>query len=225
MRLGEARGRYKGKTAMARKTAAEAARTRRTILDSAAELFSRQGVADTTLAQIAQGAAVTRGAIYWHFKDKGDLLKTLFSEHTLPLEQGAPESADFEDRWQRLREHLIETLCGKEPRRLSEIMIHQGACGVDATVHQQRLAHVRMTFMRQIQVLLSSAVLNGELNAALDIEKTLDFFQFCITGLLFECLQNSDDPIAAIASTLATLRHIVQSPPAHLLLTSAPISE
>lgn len=58
---------------MARKTKQQALETRQHILDVAMRLFSQQGVSATSLAQIAQAAGVTRGAIYWHFKDKSDL--------------------------------------------------------------------------------------------------------------------------------------------------------
>ncbi|KSB87046.1 hypothetical protein LFZ31_05135 [Salmonella enterica subsp. enterica serovar Newport str. S09097] len=39
----------------------------------ALRLFSQQGVSATSLAEIANAAGVTRGAIYWHFKNKSDL--------------------------------------------------------------------------------------------------------------------------------------------------------
>lgn len=41
---------------MARKTAAEAERTRQRIIEAAAEVFASQGVPDTTLEQIARRA-------------------------------------------------------------------------------------------------------------------------------------------------------------------------
>ena len=62
---------------MARKTKQEAQETRQHILDVALRLFSQQGVSSTSLGEIAKAAGVTRGAIYWHFKDKSDL----FSEN------------------------------------------------------------------------------------------------------------------------------------------------
>jgi TetR/AcrR family acrAB operon transcriptional repressor len=62
---------------MARKTKAEAEQTRRNILDAALELFHRKGYSRTTLGDIARSAGVTRGAIYWHFKDKVELFLAL----------------------------------------------------------------------------------------------------------------------------------------------------
>lgn len=63
---------------MARKTKAQALETRHQILDAALALFSCQGVSATSLADIATAAGVTRGAIYWHFKNKADVLHEIW---------------------------------------------------------------------------------------------------------------------------------------------------
>lgn len=65
---------------MARKTKAEAEQTRRDILEAALDLFHAKGYTRTTLEEIARSAGVTRGAIYWHFKDKVDLFNGLNDE-------------------------------------------------------------------------------------------------------------------------------------------------
>ncbi|RCX31787.1 TetR family transcriptional regulator [Thioalbus denitrificans] len=70
---------------MARKTRTEADRTRRVLLDSALELFRRQGVVHTTLNQIAANAGMTRGAVYWHFRNKEEIILALWALHLFPL--------------------------------------------------------------------------------------------------------------------------------------------
>lgn len=60
-----------------RKTAAEAEKTRRKILDSALDLFTKKGFEKTTLDEISKKAGFTRGAAYTHFKSKEDILQTL----------------------------------------------------------------------------------------------------------------------------------------------------
>ena len=62
---------------MARKTKEEAEKTKSRIMDAALDVFYRQGLTRSTLNDIAAEAGVTRGAIYWHFKDKMDLLKKI----------------------------------------------------------------------------------------------------------------------------------------------------
>ena len=71
---------------MARRTKEEAAATRDSILDAAEQLFVEQGVSRTTLQHIASAAGVTRGAIYWHFDDKGALFNAMMERATLPFE-------------------------------------------------------------------------------------------------------------------------------------------
>ena len=71
---------------MARRTKEEAERTRTTLLETALALFSEKGLSNVTLAQIASAAGVTRGAIYWHFKDKSQMLEALADEVYGPLE-------------------------------------------------------------------------------------------------------------------------------------------
>ncbi|HEY0212717.1 MAG TPA: TetR family transcriptional regulator [Paenirhodobacter sp.] len=70
-----------------RRSKADAEQTRIAILDAAERLFCTQGVAATPLERIARQAGVTRGAFYWHFKDKPDLLQALRDRYHLPQEE------------------------------------------------------------------------------------------------------------------------------------------
>lgn len=77
---------------MVRRTKEEALATRHRLLDAAEVLFQAQGVSRTSLQQIAQQAGATRGAIYWHFKDKADLFNAMMERVTLPLEAAKREA-------------------------------------------------------------------------------------------------------------------------------------
>ena len=72
---------------MARRTKADAQTTRNNLLDAAEQLFQSRGVSHTSLNDIATAAGTTRGAIYWHFKDKADLFNAMMERVTLPLKQ------------------------------------------------------------------------------------------------------------------------------------------
>ena len=74
---------------MARRTKSEAAITREQLLDAAERVFRERGVTRTSLAEVAAAAGVTRGAVYWHFRDKADLFDAMCERATLPLEQAA----------------------------------------------------------------------------------------------------------------------------------------
>lgn len=112
---------------MARKTKEEAELTRCSILDAAEQVFHAQGVAGTSLQDIAEAAGVTRGAVYWHFKDKADLFNAMMERVCMPFEESsdAVESASPELALKRLREHfaflLGRTQTDEQVRRVFSI--------------------------------------------------------------------------------------------------------
>ncbi len=79
---------------MARRTKQEAAETRDSLLDTAEKLFLEKGVSRTSLADIADAANVTRGAIYWHFKNKADVFEAMMERMTLPMEEMVARAGD-----------------------------------------------------------------------------------------------------------------------------------
>ena len=97
---------------MARRTKEEAAATRDGILDAAEKLFVEQGVSRTTLQHIATAAGVTRGAIYWHFDDKGALFNAMMERAILPLEAEMQvlDQAESDDPLVDLRNHMLAVL-------------------------------------------------------------------------------------------------------------------
>lgn len=69
-----------------RRTKAEAEETRQRIICAAEHVFYDKGVSETTLEDVAREAGVTRGAIYWHFANKTELLLALHDTVPLPQE-------------------------------------------------------------------------------------------------------------------------------------------
>lgn len=69
-----------------RRSKADAEQTRTEILDAAERLFCAQGITSTSLDRVAAAAGVTRGAVYWHFKDKSEILLALRERCFLPQE-------------------------------------------------------------------------------------------------------------------------------------------
>ncbi|MCK0768455.1 TetR family transcriptional regulator [Chromohalobacter canadensis] len=72
---------------MPRRTKAEAEATREALLDAAEDVFLEKGVSRTSLEHIARHASMTRGAVYWHFKNKADLFHAMLDRVKMPLQQ------------------------------------------------------------------------------------------------------------------------------------------
>lgn len=113
---------------MVRRTKEEALETRNSILDAAERVFFEKGVSRTSLADIAQAAGVTRGAIYWHFSHKSDLFTEMFDRVLLPLDELNAASLDPNepDPLGRLMEICIvcvrDTATDQRRRRVFDIL-------------------------------------------------------------------------------------------------------
>lgn len=53
------------------------------MLDAAFAVFGRQGIANTTLSEIAAEAGLTKGAVYSNFASKDDLLLAIMEDHLI----------------------------------------------------------------------------------------------------------------------------------------------
>ncbi|KQR60297.1 TetR family transcriptional regulator [Acidovorax sp. Leaf160] len=95
---------------MARRTKQDADATRSRLLDAAEQVFYDKGVSRASLNDIACAAGATRGAIYWHFKDKGDLFNAMMDRATSPLQKAVHDDEAFsrakEEPLQRLRDRI-----------------------------------------------------------------------------------------------------------------------
>ncbi len=60
--------------------ALQAERTRKKLLQVARRLFAARGYARTSAEEIAERVGVTRGTLYYHFRDKRDLFRCLCEE-------------------------------------------------------------------------------------------------------------------------------------------------
>jgi len=116
---------------MARRTKQDAEATRSRILDTAELLFEARGVSRTSLNEIALAAGVTRGAIYWHFRDKADLFNAMMERATLPLESAVKDSDDparlepLQHMRRSFTEALRQTAGDPQVRRVFEIATHK----------------------------------------------------------------------------------------------------
>ena len=115
---------------MARRSKEDALATRNSLLDAAEQVFLRKGVAGTSLNDIAVAAGTTRGAIYWHFKDKADLFNAMMDRVAMPLQSAmasveeAPQGDPLPRMKKALREALRQTVTDPQTRRVFEVATH-----------------------------------------------------------------------------------------------------
>ena len=136
---------------MVRRTKADAEATRNSLLDAAECLFQTHGVSRTSLNDIATAAGTTRGAIYWHFKDKADLFNAMMERATLPLEEAlacvGDRANELEDPLMALRASLLsalhKTATDPQVRRVFEVATLQVEYNAEMRAVRERHLRVR----------------------------------------------------------------------------------
>jgi TetR/AcrR family acrAB operon transcriptional repressor len=127
---------------MVRKTRAEAQITRQRILDAAAKVFLEQGFSGASLQRVAEAAGFTRGAIYWHFENKKELLQALMAR-TAPCDhadnaKGADDEAS--QTLTRLAMAPLVRLKQSAPVQQGQSIPSPAGLSADAVVMGRRMA-------------------------------------------------------------------------------------
>jgi AcrR family transcriptional regulator len=65
------------------------AQTQRALLDAARDVFTRQGFAEASIADVVERAGSSVGSLYHHFGGKSELFLALWQEHQLAYEEAA----------------------------------------------------------------------------------------------------------------------------------------
>jgi len=152
-----------------RKTKAEAFATRCGILDAAERLFQAQGVSGTSLQDIAAAAGVTRGAVYWHFKDKGDLFAAMMARVCLPMEEAAAglPASTISPPLDRLRAHLRGILervaTDAQVRRVFQIVTQKVEYVDEMAAVRERHLQMRRDHLAVLARLLRAAQQRGDI--------------------------------------------------------------
>ncbi|HEX7866878.1 MAG TPA: TetR family transcriptional regulator [Variovorax sp.] len=175
---------------VARRTKEEALATRHRLLDAAELLFQAQGVSQTTLQQIAQQAGATRGAIYWHFKDKADLFNAMMERVILPLEAAPKPAAGVvvDDPLAEIEEGMVHalTLMTTDPqvRRVFDIATHKVEYTHDMASVQQRHLDARNACVADFEKALRLASRRGHLKLPVPGHVAAQGLHALISGLI-----------------------------------------
>lgn len=181
---------------MARRTKEEALETRHKLLDAAEHLFQAQGVSHTSLQDIARRAGATRGAVYWHFKDKADLFNAMMERVTLPMEASFnhdPISVDAGngpgvDPLQRIRRATVDALqrivTDAQTRRVFEVATQKVEYIEELQAVRLRHLAVRHEFLSRIEQCMDAACHQTSLKLAMPTAMAAQGLHALIDGLI-----------------------------------------
>lgn len=181
---------------MARRTREEAEQTRQLLLNTGLKLFSEQGVEATTLKQIAQEAGVTHGALYWHFRNRADLLQQIHHAWMLPFESVWLEQCQAlqQDALAALKLYLRGILEGFErdpdARALYRVFYQPAVLCTDLQPLAESLEHNRTLWLDHMRQFLKQARKQKQLRKKPDPASLAFTLQQALNGLLHEWLRS-----------------------------------
>lgn len=181
---------------MVRRTKDEAQETRNGILDAAERLFSERGVSRTSLEDIAQAAGVTRGAIYWHFKDKRDLFAAMVDRVTLPMEAMVARSSDESnaDPIASLKacavNALVRTATDPQVQRVFDVVTHKCEYLGEMAGVNNRISAVQKGCVDRSEQAIRNAIKRGLLPAGVNPRLAAVGLDAMLYGLISNWLAN-----------------------------------
>lgn len=194
---------------MARRTKEEAQETRNRILDTAEKVFLKKGVSRTSLDDIARAAHVTRGAIYWHFKNKADLFDAMMQRVSLPMEQmtaraGADHLDDPLAEVRRCALTVLERLTtDAQCQRVFEISCHKVEYVDEMEQLRERHVECRADCLAQLERGLRNAVKKRQLPGATNTRYAAIGLYALVDGLIMNwVLDPKSLPLARAAAPL-----------------------
>lgn len=177
---------------MVRRTKFAAEETRKRILDAAEVCFCEKGISKTTLEMIAARAGCTRGAIYWHFSGKNDLLRKVIERVPLSLfeELEAIKEGYFSEPVKAMHRCLSRSLVKLQYdvhlRNVINIVVFSEECPDDIRIDYLQGVVDASKFIESLSFIFEKAKIHREICTGLCSE-TLAYLVFSIFTSVVRC--------------------------------------
>lgn len=195
-----------------RRSKQAAEETKLQLIEAACKVFYTEGVAKATLEQIAREAGVTRGALYWHFNNKTDILDAVF--HTV-----MPQLHELDDCLSQMQGdeywHALEAYYVAFFERLEHNLLLRQFCTVvhlkcEMTENNAQvvslLARYRHSWEDRIDAIIQQAVVVHALPANTDVFNTVAVFKSHLVGAMVNYLSDIEHGRASLSVSTPILQ-------------------
>jgi TetR/AcrR family acrAB operon transcriptional repressor len=179
---------------MARRTKEQALATREQLLDAAERIFLERGVGHATLAEVADAAGVTRGAVYHHFASKAELFEAMVARAEMPMDAAFdPEEASVADALGAVRERVLKALLhlasSPQVRNVFEVIFLRCEYTDELVAVERRHLKEREHCLSLCGGLLDQAVAQGQLPPNTDTRAASLLLYAFVGGLMRDWVQ------------------------------------
>jgi TetR/AcrR family acrAB operon transcriptional repressor len=176
----------KGEVHEVRRTKEEAGETKQKIIDAAVTLFETKGYNATRIEDIAEKTGMTRGAVYWHFKNKDELYTYIFEMFERRLDLLITESRrETRSPLGRLRWLMVKIITRSDLlvgiRQLRVITTTTLSQNKVPEMHQ-RAKKIFGKYMRTIERVIQDGIAAGEVKGCVDVGNAALMLAVFVTG-------------------------------------------
>ena len=160
------------------------------ILATAMAVFAEKGFARASINDVVRASGLSKGGVYWHFKNKGDLFNAMCDRVSLPLETmtEAAAAADVEDPLGELRKSVqffFHKVTHDEHYRLVfDILFSKCEFVAELGPIVERDARVREQFMHRFERTFGNAEKRGQLPKGLNHRLAVHCYQGLVKGIV-----------------------------------------
>lgn len=164
----QAETRRRGGERAAAPARAKSKKREREIIDTAAEIFHRQGYADTSVQDVADAVGILKGSLYYYIDSKEDLLfQVLVEVHEdakgIIDDVGALDAPPLEKLHEYVRRHIEYNT-----NNLSKIAVYYHDFGLLTADRRKEIVKQRSMYEDFVVSLIVAAQERGEVDATLD---------------------------------------------------------
>lgn len=203
-----------------RRTKSDAAETREAILIAAEKMFLKRGVNQASLLEIASQAGVTRGAVYFHFHDKLDILRAIIGQARFPQEEIMLQAANLNhpNPLHVLEQSILTALelfvSDERQQIIFTIIQQQHDHGGDMAPILERIKEARDNVLSLFTGLLEVAERRSELSPQWTAKSAAAILMAIVGGLLSEWMRSekSFDLVEDGSKAISTLVQAMRKP-------------
>jgi TetR/AcrR family acrAB operon transcriptional repressor len=175
---------------MARRTRKEALETREKLIESALEVMSEKPFSNVSMNEIAEKIGLSKGAAYWHFKNKTDVLinlvESLCKEEEEKLMAGSADLVSRNALKGFFREKMTRAVSSERYKRITMLMQRKIEWPED--VREKIFSMVKAfaeTERKMIDRFLSNLQMDGDIRGDISTEDLSAVIMAIFHGLLF----------------------------------------
>jgi len=185
-------------------------KTKATIIKAAISLFAKNGFHNTSIAQITEMCQLSKGALYWHFEDKEDLLMAVIDqvrqEWKDVLRKNLKRNWSAQKKMENILDLFVETTLENKERYVIFIVLIAEFTEVDERF-ERALREGFMEFFEFIAQIIDDGKSEGSIHKDINTNLMAIAFMGVWQGILLQWLLNRNE--VRLESLVNCLRSMV----------------